>query len=115
MINLLDETLEIIKENGKTTEEIKFVSANWYIYENKERTYYERYMTWEDFASQANKIYDDGYGRIAVKDALQIVGANWWLERHEYDGSEWWEFKSLPTQPKEYKKFSPFKYEEDEQ
>ena len=60
-----------------------------------------------------NKEYDDGYGETEVKDDLQIVGANWWLERHEYDGSEWWEFKSLPTQPEEYKKFSPFNYDED--
>jgi hypothetical protein len=25
-----------------------------------------------------------------------VIGSDWWLERHEYDGSEWWEFKSLP-------------------
>lgn len=26
-----------------------------------------------------------------------VVGDDWWLERHEYDGSEWWEFKRLPS------------------
>lgn len=30
---------------------------------------------------------------------LLVVGNNWWLERHNYDGSEWWEFKRLPTRP----------------
>lgn len=114
MINLLDETLEIIKENGKSTDEIKFVRCKWYEWTSSGAVCYEYYMTWEDFASQANRKYDNGYGGTEVKDDLQIVGANWWLERHEYDGSEWWEFKSLPTQPEEYKKFSPFNYEEDE-
>lgn len=28
-----------------------------------------------------------------------IVGDDWWMERHEYDGSEWWEFKELPKKP----------------
>ena len=111
MINLLDETLEIIKENGKSTAEIKFVRCKWYNW--RQHCEYEYCMTWEDFLSQANREYDDGYGGTEVKDNLQIVGKNWWLERHEYDGSEWWEFKSLPKRPKEYKKFNPFKYEED--
>ena len=114
MLNLLEETIEIIKENNKSTNEIKFVRCKWDKWTNGNVVYYECYMAWEDFVFQANRRYDDGYGGTIVKDDLQIVGKDWWLERHEYDGSEWWEFKSLPTQPKEYKKFSPFKYEEDE-
>jgi len=27
------------------------------------------------------------------------VGDDWWLERHEYDGSEWWVFQKLPIKP----------------
>lgn len=30
MVNLLEETLEIIKENGKSTDGIKFVKCEWY-------------------------------------------------------------------------------------
>ena len=30
-----------------------------------------------------------------------VVGNNWWLERHEYDGSEWWEYKQFPVKPEE--------------
>lgn len=112
MINLLDETLEIIKKNGKSTDEIKFVRCKWKEWTSIGVVCYEYYMTWEDFASQANIEYDDEYGGTEVKGNLQIVGTNWWLERHEYDGSEWWEFKSLPNKPNKYKKFSPFKYEE---
>lgn len=32
---------------------------------------------------------------------LIVVGKDFWLERHEYDGSEWWEFKSIPMEPEE--------------
>lgn len=27
-----------------------------------------------------------------------LVGDGWWIERAEYDGSEWWEFKTIPTE-----------------
>ena len=29
---------------------------------------------------------------------LVLVGDGWWIERCEYDGSEWWEFKTIPTE-----------------
>ena len=32
---------------------------------------------------------------------LLIVGKDFWLERVEYDGSEWWEFKTMPREPEE--------------
>lgn len=42
--------------------------------------------------------YDSGYG------TQQLFGTLWhedgsWQERGEYDGSEWWEHKQLPTIP----------------
>lgn len=111
MVNLLKETLKIIENNGKNVDEIKFVRCKWGEWTNTRVVYYEHYMSWEDFVEQADRRYDEGYGVTIVKDDLQIVGKNWWLERHEYDGSEWWEFKSLPKKPNEYKSFSPFKEE----
>lgn len=29
------------------------------------------------------------------------MGDDWWLERHEYDGSEWFELKECPDKPKQ--------------
>lgn len=114
MDNLLNETLKIMKENNKVPEDVKFIRCKWETWSQyDEYTEYEYYMTWDDFASMANRFYDNGYGGTEIKDNLQVVGKNWWLERHEYDGSEWWEFKSLPKKPKEYKKFNIFNYEED--
>jgi len=34
-----------------------------------------------------------------IRNDLYVVGEDWWLERGEYDGSEWWEFKRLPECP----------------
>lgn len=113
MTNLLNETLKIMKKNNKTSADVNFIRCKWDNWgQDEEYTEYEYYMTWDDFVSQANKEYDDGYGGTKIKDKLQIVGKDWWLERQEYVGAEWWEFKSLPKKPKQYKKFSPFKYEE---
>ena len=56
------------------------------------------YTTLEDFLEKAKDIwYDDGYGSAEIYDNIYIVGENWWIERAEYDGAEWWEYKELPT------------------
>lgn len=52
----------------------------------------------KDFVSSINFEYDDGYG------AQELFGTIWyedgtWSEREEYDGSEWWEYKSCPEIP----------------
>ena len=88
MSNLLEETIAVLTENKKSPKDVIWVGNNL------------GYSTWENFASIANFEYDNGYGSEEVVPSLLLVGKDWWLERHEYDGSEWWEFKSLPIQPK---------------
>ena len=93
MINLLEETLKALSSNGKTPEDVLWVGDHYYK------------TTWDDFASIANFTYDNGYGGNEIEDSLCIVGDNWWLERGEYDGSEWWDFKTLPKcESNEFKK-----------
>ena len=87
-MNLLEETTRVIKENGKR------VSGVLWVGNSKART------TWNKFAPIANIDYDSGFGGTEVSEDLLVVGKDWWLERHEYDGSEWWEFKTLPVKPK---------------
>lgn len=41
--------------------------------------------------------YDAGYGSAEIREDLLIVGTDWWLERDEYDGSEWWTFCMMPN------------------
>lgn len=85
--NLLSETVELIKAYGKHETDVQWVGndAVWF--------------TWDEFAAVADVVYDAGFGGQEIETSLLVVGSDWWLERHEYDGSEWWEFKVLPTKP----------------
>lgn len=52
------------------------------------------------FVNQLDFDYDAGYG------GQELYGTVWltddtWLTRGEYDGSEWWDFNSLPEIPEE--------------
>ena len=51
------------------------------------------------FLNDLNFEYYDGHG------TQELFGTVWldkgWLERGEYDGSEWWDHKRRPTIPKE--------------
>ena len=87
-INLLKETQEQLKEEGKTLEDIIWCGTR------------ENQIHKDQLISLLNVTYDDGFGGQEVAPNLIIVGKNWWMERHEYDGSEWWEFKTLPIKPK---------------
>ena len=83
--NLIDETMEALSSNGKTASDVKYVqTAN-------------GSFSWASFCEVGNFKYDSGYGGQEISYSLMIVGENWWMERHEYDGSEWWEFKCMPT------------------
>lgn len=94
MTNLLKETLEILKAYDKTPSDVLWVGTlppEWK--KDKKRAI----GSWDDFATLADFNYDSGYGSNEVQSDLFVVGDGWWLERGEYDGSEWWEFKTLPT------------------
>lgn len=101
--NLLEETISELDANGKTGDDVLWVGRNyckWTIpYKEYERIVYK--TTWEDFCSKADFEYDAGYGAPEIPMDLIVVGKDFWLERYEYDGSEWWEFKMFPEEPKE--------------
>jgi hypothetical protein len=86
MMDLLKETIESLTASGKTPAEVKWVGS-------KDGAIAG---SWADFAAIASVDYDNGYGGQEVAKDLVVVGADWWLERAEYDGSEWWKFKSIP-------------------
>lgn len=88
MINLLQETIECLKEQGKTPNDVLWVGT------------LAGSMSWEDFSKLADKKYDNGYGGTEVNETLLVVGKDWWLERWEYDGSEGWVLKEFPERPK---------------
>lgn len=87
MTNLLKETIQKLNENNKTENDILWVGS-------------ENYKTtWEHFKTISDIEYDSGYGGNEISMDLLIVGKDFWLERHEYDGSEWWEYKQMPKEP----------------
>ena len=81
---LLVETINTLNENGKTSEDVRFVQSP------------KRSFSWGEFAALADRAYNSGYGGNEVLLELVVVGDVWWLERREYDGSEWWEYKECP-------------------
>lgn len=86
-VNLKNSTLNVLKQHNKLPSDIKWVGCTSFK------------ISIEEFWKLADKEYDAGYGCPEVAIDLIVVGDNWWLERHEYDGSEWWEYKELPQEP----------------
>ena len=101
--NLLEETISELDAYGKTGEDVLWVGRNYTKwdknYKNPQQIVYK--STWEDFCLKADFEYDAGYGSPEIPMDLIIVGKDFWLERYEYDGSEWWEFKTFPEEPTE--------------
>src|SRR5258708_35603008 len=95
--NLLQETQDDIANHEKSVQDVQWVGS-------KDGEYS---ISWEQFTALArNTRYDSGYGGNQIVEDLVVVGADWWLERHEYDGSEWWEFKTLPARKENSKSFT---------
>ena len=89
MINLKDETIDVLRKHGKSEKDVVWAGTD------------TQEIPLDTFWKYADKHYDNGYGGNEVNSRLLVVGNNWWLERHEYDGAGWWEYKRLPERPKE--------------
>lgn len=64
-------------------------------------------MSWDEFVEKFKGLnYDSGYGAQHIATDLVVVFTDGsWLERHEYDGSEWWEIKRRPARFENAKSF----------
>lgn len=87
MPNLLTETVDNLAEHEKSPADVRWVGSR----------SGDFVSGWDEFAALAAVDYDADFGSNEVPMDLVVVGDGWWLERHEYDGSEWWEFKALPA------------------
>lgn len=91
--NLLEETLDNLKRIGQGPEDVLW------IIDKATQTK----CSWERFAELAKDFnYDSGYGGANVNEDLIVLGEDWYLERAEYDGSEWWKYCHF-VNPLEYK------------
>ena len=87
MPNFKEETLSVLENRNKSIEDIRWIGCGCFKIEP------------EEFWKLANRQYDNGYGRCEIPLDLLIVGDNWWMERREYDGAEWWEFREQLAEP----------------
>jgi len=85
-MNLLEETKRVLGENGKTIFDVLWFGTKEAVFD-------------VDIQRLFSVDYNTGFGRQEIPGELLVVGEDWWLERHEYDGSEWWEFKAMPVKP----------------
>ncbi len=91
-MNLLNETLEDIKESGHETTDVVFIGSRDSGHQ----------CTWGEFTKLANQDYDDGFGVQKVANDLEIVfsdGSTMW--RHACDGAEGWHFSHPFERPGE--------------
>ena len=87
MANLLTETVEVLQRNGKTLADIVWFG--------------KRDCSFEDVEiDELLKLaYNDNWGCAEVDLEFILVGEDFWLQRREYDGMEWWEYNTYPLKP----------------
>lgn len=85
-MNLYNETTDDLTRYNKTWNDVVWVGSSdgKYIYDKN------------TLESLFDIEYDSGYGRNYICTDLVICGTDWWMERGEYDGSEWWNFCTIP-------------------
>jgi len=83
MINAKDELLKVLKENNKSVDDIISIGIRIYTYDNEPKTI--------NSVDDLDINYNNGYGSQNLYGYV-LLKNNTWLERNEYDGSEWWEY-----------------------
>lgn len=95
MTNLWEETIGKLAVHDKNFDDVMYIQGS------------DFGITKENFEQVARKSnYYSGFGSAKVAEDLVLVGDNWWLERHEYDGNEWWEYKETPKRINKIKEVS---------
>lgn len=108
-MNLLTETLDTMKEVGKTPDDVMYVKMTKHtgFWEDLDDSYpNEILVDFDVFKELANRYYNNGYGSSYVNQSTAILFKdNSVMYRWEYDGAEGWEHITLPrTSPKKYNK-----------
>lgn len=96
---------EFIGHTSEVKSKVKAVEIYTYDLETTIKDFLKVGYTEEDFNSFLKRLdfkYDSGYG------GQELYGMIWyedgtWSERGEYDGSEWWDYRAVPSIPEELK------------
>lgn len=81
----------IVTEDGMERENT-FVSASLAVGFTKE--------DYDNFIKKLDVEYDDGYGTQELFGTIWLTDGTW-MDRGEYDGSEWWQHQECPEIPTE--------------
>lgn len=96
---------EFIGHNSQVKSKVKAVAIYTDDWEPSIKDCLKVGYTEEDFNSFLKRLdfkYNSGYG------GQELYGMIWyedgtWSERGEYDGSEWWDYRAVPSIPEELK------------
>lgn len=83
-MNLKNETLQVLHNNGRRKADVKYVCGE------------DFQISLEQFWELSDTEYDNSYGAPEIATDLTLVGEDFWMERGEYDGFEWWDFHTMP-------------------
>ena len=83
-MNLKEETLKVLHNHGKGKEDVKYVCGE------------DFQISLEQFWELSDTEYDSSYGAPEIATDLMLIGEDFWMERGEYDGFEWWDFHTMP-------------------
>lgn len=83
-MNLKEETLEVLRIHGKSKEDVKYVCGE------------DFQISLGQFWELSDTEYDSSYGAPEIAQDLMLIGDDFFMERDEYDGSEWWDFRTMP-------------------
>jgi hypothetical protein len=91
MENLKEETIRILNRCKYTIDDVDYcyIHSESYFHEGKIYCKGSLILDLLDFK------YDNGYGGQEIGGFI-VFKDKTWLERREYDGSEWWEYFSTP-------------------
>ncbi len=97
MVNAKQELLDCLSGNQLSIHDIKcgFVKNKVNLFSLKPNSNFKNLNI---FLEELNFNYDSGYGSQNLEGLIWLNNGGW-LERSEYDGSEWWEYKILPIIP----------------
>jgi len=89
-MNALKELIKELEELSKTTDNIVAIRIS------NDDDYFGEPLEYNiTTLEELNFEYDNGFG-VQELYGYVLLDDNDWLERHEYDGSEWWEYKKYP-------------------
>lgn len=93
MTNFKQETLELIGDHKIDEYKLEYIGG-WYVSDNP--SYIGKgEITWDEIPKSMLS-YDRGFGTQYWRGFITFKDTPDWLEREEYDGSEWWSWRSRP-------------------